>query len=463
MRRAWLLIILAAALVLGIVVSRQLGRSRDPSIILQQLRSGKGDQTKLMMRLQLSRGDVIAPMIEQVLDEEAPSPFRCQIIESLSRQFNRSSDERIVDAFMQVRRDSDVMVRRTVIEGFSVFGGVEQHVRLIDQFDDNDAEVRRTLYSMFTNIAWNEDIVGGVWAHLEPDQKLALLDFASRAATEEQDPELKFFARSIVGREIAILCRDATKARESADLTAAVELLQRAMALDPTSQRVQVRTARHYLAIDEVSRALDFAEQNGALLRIPQLSEAPVIDGDATENAWDSAFSSDRFYLTIPKLASKKPECKTTFSIGHRDGRIYVAVIAIEPELHKLHVASTERDGRLWLDDCVELFFDPMADGMRAYQFIINAAGALFDTIGQDSKHNFNCDYAAKVFDDRGYWSCEFAIETSELTDDPITAESVWGINIVRARLGAAAEHCQWWPTYGGAHKYDHFPLAVFE
>lgn len=151
------------------------------------------------------------------------------------------------------------------------------------------------------------------------------------------------------------------------------------------------------------------------------------------------------------------------FYIGHRDGTVYIAVLGYEDDLSKLVVRHKSRDGNIWLDDCVEIFFDPSNSETEVYQFIINPLGAMFDQYKGRRGENVLCEWKAKVFHDRGYWACEFSVAAKNLHKRTITGDSIWGINIVRARIGPASEHCQWWPTFGWAHRYHLFPLAVFE
>jgi hypothetical protein len=56
----------------------------------------------------------------------------------------------------------------------------------------------------------------------------------------------------------------------------------------------------------------------------------------------------------------------------------------------------------------------------------------------------------------------EKAIPIAGFHDLQIQPGDVWGFNLVRARIGLAAEHCQWLPTYGYTHRPDFFGLLTF-
>ena len=111
----------------------------------------------------------------------------------------------------------------------------------------------------------------------------------------------------------------------------------------------------------------------------------------------------------------------------------------------------------------MELIFDPGNTEKDTYQFVINPAGALFDNFNQDTSKNFKCEYKAKIFQDRGYWACEFALEGKELDNHVIEPGVIWSLVVFRVRIGAAAEHGAIWPLFGRAHNVPLYPIAVFK
>ena len=116
-------------------------------------------------------------------------------------------------------------------------------------------------------------------------------------------------------------------------------------------------------------------------------------------------------------------------------------------------------DSHVYMDDCVEFSFDPDNTERTDYRFSINAAGALFDRYGWDRRKNFKCEYKSKVFPDRGYWACEFAIAAKDLDERVITNESIWGMNVMRTRI-SVSEKSAIQPTFG-TRNVSAFPLAI--
>jgi hypothetical protein len=462
------LIVAMVAVFVGLALWRM--RSERPDLLLEKLRLGKGDKDVLNMKFNLARGDTVPLMAEAFRAENADPAFRVDMLELLFKRYNRSGDERILPVLKEALKHSDATIRKTAVTGFDLYGSDEQRLLLIDSLDDPDAEIRRKVLVLLSSESSDRFREGDrpydeMWSSIPEEKRLTLVGKCKEKMSAETEEELRFLARAVVGREIEFLGNKAHQAAESGDFEKGEGLVRQALALDAENHQARIRLVRHLMMAGMREKALETAEEYGALLHIPLLAEAPAIDGDPTEEAWKSAYRyvDKPFYHTTSRWAPKQVEGKTDFYIGHRDGAVYVAVIGYEDDLSKLTVKHKERDSQCFLDDCVELFFDPDNSESEVYQFVINPIGALFDGYMTRDWENMVCDWKAQVFHDRGYWSCEFAIEAKNMHGRKIAADSVWGINIARARIGPASEYCAWWPTFGWAHRYDLFPLAVFE
>jgi len=466
-------ILIIAAVIFGILalfmgaVGWKIHSSR-PQALLQRLRLGRGDREELIMRLDLARGDPVTPMIKAFSNSDYDPAFRAQIVELLFRRHLRTPEDRIIGTLKQALADTDTAVRRKAAKGFLTYADVVTRRVLASAVDDTDPEVRRYAYTAFLGGYDRRWRTVSVWDDMPDEDRSALVDRCRARKDKEQDPELQFLARSVVGRRIADLCVRSMELLQRAEPVEAEELLHQALQLDPDNRRAQIRMVRYLLTTGRKQEALRLAEEYHALMRIPELSSAPTIDGDPTDPAWEDAYTSDRFFLTVSRWVRKPSQGKSRFYIGHRQGRLYIAVLGYEDDLDKLVLKHTERDGDVWRDDCCELFLDPSDTQKDVWQFVINVGGYLHDSRGgvqaKDVRDfNANCEARATIHYDRGYWAAEFAVDVRELEDKPITKESLWGINIVRTRIGAGSEHCQWWPTFGQAHNYEYFPIAVFE
>jgi tetratricopeptide (TPR) repeat protein len=462
----WKLIAIPIAIlaIAAVAFGVHLNRRRNPDVLLQMLRAGKGDQKELMMRLQLLRGDAVTSMIEHVTDSSAPEPFRVEIIRALWRTYQRTPEERIEETMHTLRKNEIPAIRREAFRGFSTYADDKQKLLLLDHLTDPDDEVRELAYSLFV-IVWDSPYNAhkGIWAELSDEQRTSMIETAKEAAPREADEYRNYLARAVVGREIEFLCHSAKQARESGELDRAEQLIRQALALDPDHHRVKIHLARYYLALGDRKRALKEAAKHKALVTINELSSAPVIDGDPTDPVWREGFHGNRFFKNFISWAPREAVSKSEFRIGHYGGKIYVTVVAYDDELDKLRVRGKERDsGLINEDDHVLVLFDPGVSDQNGYVLWVNPANVQRDNYKRNDKHNVNYRTGAGVFKERGYWAAEYEIEIKELQSEGVSDGDVWGMNVQRARMGAASESSQWWPTFPWMYRFETWPLAVF-
>ena len=441
-----------------------------PEVIIKKLRRGKGDTQELLMKLNLARGDIVPKMLDGFEDANAPISFRLDMLEQLLRRYSRASDQRILLVLESALKNPDKTIRLATVKGINLYGQTDDKFKLIPCVDDDDTEVVRTTLLCLSTMPDQARYAGinhdRSWTKLDKTQRQAITDSCTRLLGQDQDDHLRYLARSVLGREIEFLCTQARQTLSASDIDAGEKLLRKAIALDPTNHQAQISLVRYYLSADMKDEAFEAAKTYGGITHIPLLKETPVIDGDPTEAAWDSAFRYEGKpgYNSATRWASKVAEGDSDFYVGHRDGTIYIAVLGYEDDLHKLQAKHKGRDSDAWRDDCAEIFIDPSLDGTEHYQFVINALGTLMDSYKLNSSDNMPCQWAAKVFYDRKYWGCEFAVAAKDLHKRKMTADTIWGFNIFRTRIGGgASEQCAYWPTFGRAHRFHLWPLAVFE
>lgn len=530
-----LIIIIGVAMVVviaAVVFVRHQMQVDDPRYLLRQLRDGSGDSRNLLMRFKLLRADPVDPMIEAFRDDESSSEFRALVAEMLFIRRRDLPDERIDPIMKEALHHPDPIVRRKAADSYAVFTDVDEHVDLIDAIDDEDEQVRRRVYLTLTASGGGPQ--WGVGQHIDEEQWDHIAQLCRTAMVEEQVEELQFLARSLLGMRIELLLREGRNAEKSGDLVKAQEFLNRAYELDPGHHRTRIRLARHHLVADDREQALAVAEKFGAVLHIPKLTTAPTIDGDPTEEEWAEALTNaEPFYRTTSRYFGRVAEGATKAYIGHHDGQIYVGMLGYEEHLQNLRTKQTNDDSSVWLDDCMELLFDPflIESNEEEYQIVVNALGITEDIYGRRGNSvDFSFSAMAQIFRKRGYaefsdaaaagafiesvqenpdwditvgqtvpadgmtrvyywsvdsagidaararveelggtrvspyWACEIAIDPVSFNDKAkITKDSMWGISIIRTRVGPGAEQTAWWPTFGGSQNPDLFPLAVFE
>ncbi len=437
-------------------------RSQTPEKLLHKLAKGVGDREELIMRLNVARGDTIGPMINALKDESAPVSFRADVLELLFKRNLRSSDARIEKVVLEAIEHPDPTIRRRAAYGLAVYSDNRLRIALVDSISDPDPEIRRQVYLVLSGHG-GEDGENDIWQSLSGEQKEKMIEACREQMKTEETPEMRLLARAVIGREIETRGDEARRALQSSDLVRAEEILHGALELDPENAQAQIRLARFYLKNGDKEKALELAREYGGLIEVPLLSEEPVIDGDPTDAVWAEAYTTDQFYMTVSRWAQQPMKGKSRAYIGHRDGRIHIAVVAYEEDMSKLIVRHTGRDSPVWRDDCVEIVFDPDSMGKDFYQFVINPNGALYDSTNFNEKRNFKCEYRGGLFNERGYWACEFAIDGRDLDNHLIRPGTIWSLNVFRVRIGAASEHGAIWPPFGRTHRMHLYPIAIFK
>jgi len=444
-------------------------RTERPDVILDQLRRGKGNKEELRMRLNLARGDTVPGLIAAAGERTASAQFRADMLDLLFRKYRRSGDERILPVLREALGSSEISLRRAAVAGFDLYGSDEHRLYLLKCVEDPDLVIRRRVLLFLTARSHGGYNPSGPadrrWEKIPTGKREALVTTCVRRAKTEDDPDLRYLARAVVGREIEFLCHQAYQTIATAEFEKGEELIRRALALDPENHQARVRLVRHFLAGGKKKEALALAQEHGVVLRVPLLRSPPKIDGDPMDKEWGQAFryTGKPFWHGTARWAPRVVTGTSEFYIGHHDNTVYVAVLGYEHDLRKLIVKHRNRDSDCWRDDCVEIFFDPTNSESEVYQFVINPVGALFDSHKKRKSTNVVCQWAANVFHDRGYWSCELAVPAKNLGNQTITPDSVWGINIMRTRIGPAAEQCAWWPTFGGSQRFHLHPIAAFD
>ncbi len=464
MKKPVIISLVIAAVLLGALGAGWLyKRSQSPEALLDKLAGGSGDRKNILMRLGVARGDVVSLMLEWLDEPDTRGQFRADLIEMLFKMNMRSSQQRIAEAMTAAIKDPDLLTRRKAVECISVYGEDDLKVKLADCVSDEDPEIRNNAYIVFTPAGWGRTGMDGLYNILTSEQRQKLVTECKRMMTLEKDPHMMHLARSVVGREIEALCIEAIELSQQADLEGAEKRFREALELDSENNQAQVRYVRFLLGTGQREKALKLAKQFGALMEIPELPEAPVIDGDPTDAAWDAAYKTEKFYLSSSRWAPMDAKSRNAAYVGHKDGKLYCAILGYEDDLTKLHIKHQGRDSSVWNDDSAEIVFDPHITDTDMYQFIINPTGSLFDSQNEDKSVNFKCEYGAKTFNDRGYWSCEFAIDEKELDNAKIRSGEIWALILFRSRIGQAGVCCSTWPTFGYTKKMYLYPLAVFK
>ena len=173
-------------------------------------------------------------------------------------------------------------------------------------------------------------------------------------------------------------------------------------------------------------------------IAIPLIHGAPRIDGRLGEDEWRSAAMLTGFI----GLATKE--------YFHRQGHVwicwdakglYMAYRAPFPagrqgEAHGALLASVrKRDGRVYADDCVELYLAP-SDPDRYIHFIGNSIGAIMDRRSGDVDWRGDWQFANQVDHEAGLWTLELAATFDSLGVAAPQPGDEWHLNVARTWAG---------------------------
>ena len=165
---------------------------------------------------------------------------------------------------------------------------------------------------------------------------------------------------------------------------------------------------------------------------LPELAKTPVPDGRISAEEYAGAL-----FRPLKKIGRGVPENRTEVYFGRRGKYFHAAFICYDSDMKKLSRRfrmPEERDNAIWLDDCIELRFDPWnapSDPAGQRQIIINPNGIVYDAVGRNSKVNLNCRVQALTGKD--FWSVELAVPLAELTGYESGGAELWRIGIFRS------------------------------
>ncbi len=189
----------------------------------------------------------------------------------------------------------------------------------------------------------------------------------------------------------------------------------------------------------------------------PRAYAAVVIDGALNEADWNRApLVSDFTQFNKPELV----EPQTSLRVMYDDTNLYFGVICDEPRMDKLTPISRARDSsEVFHGEAIEIFVDPTHDHGTYYQFGINAAASIYDSLRTDVSWSADAHAATVLGEDS--WTLELSIPWEDLGVTP-KAGAVIGFNVCRDRqLGAEKLWANWSQTKANFHDPQRFGHAV--
>ena len=232
-----------------------------------------------------------------------------------------------------------------------------------------------------------------------------------------------------------------------------------------------------------------------ALQPVPRTVKSPIIDGNLSEIAWQSATPLAPFQN--PEGTEDSNNLTETFLMWDEQN-FYIGVKAHIANSQLPYLSQTQRDSPIWEDECIEILIDTNPQTDVYYHFVINPIRGIFDqqvnrpgvasfqfapkevqqtldprtmqtTFEADSVWNSEAEIATQI--NASSWTLEIALSREGLekpnqtgTQVPSSLKNVWLFNIHRkAQLTVRdiehlvsttqREYSYWQPTY-----YDQYP-----
>lgn len=196
-------------------------------------------------------------------------------------------------------------------------------------------------------------------------------------------------------------------------------------------------------------------------VRLPLMKTAPTIDGFIAAGEWSGAARMERFCSMNRQRHGALTGGEAAYWVGCDGEKIYVAVVSeTRPGgvlTSKVRPAPEGGDARTFIDDSVEMVFDPPweeagGEPRRMYHAIINANGAIYDQAhlagGGGTAWRADWEIANVVKGNR--WRFECAIPLSDLGVQMPVMGKPFGIRLGRNwNRTVESRQTQWAPAAG--------------
>ena len=172
-------------------------------------------------------------------------------------------------------------------------------------------------------------------------------------------------------------------------------------------------------------------------------ADAPVIDGDLSDEAWAKAAVIDDFRQRSPNPYEPGTE-RTVVRILYDENSLYFSFYNYDSTPDQIVARNMQRDGQAFTSDSVMIFLDPGQTRRNAYNFEITAAGGRSDQLELNNTEELTewdtiFDARARIV--RDGWVAEFAIPFKSLSYE--ADATTWGFDVAR-RIYHKNERVHW-------------------
>ncbi len=185
---------------------------------------------------------------------------------------------------------------------------------------------------------------------------------------------------------------------------------------------------------------------------IPVWDTAPALDGDLSDAEWSKAARLDPFVLMS---GAGEPQMQTEVLLGADATHLYLGITCHEENMAHITARVSQDGGRVWEDDCVEVYIDDNLDQSSYRQVLANSLGTQSWNNSKDRSWRAASRVATKNHSDR--WVVEWALPMADLG---LTGQQ-FGLNVCRERRPMESLELSCWSATGtGFAVPERFGLA---
>lgn len=190
------------------------------------------------------------------------------------------------------------------------------------------------------------------------------------------------------------------------------------------------------------------------VVTVPKVKVAPTVDGILAPGEWAQAAPLSPFVAVGGKAL---PQCATEVWVTYDDHSLYIGALLHDPEPTKLKADATDRDGPVWTDDSLELFFDTEDQRKGYIHLAVNPKEVQYDALGKDKSADYR--WTARAATLSNGWSVE--LELPFANDYPPAAGIAWGF-LVGRHVASSGENSSWARCEQSFHELARLGSLVF-
>jgi hypothetical protein len=199
----------------------------------------------------------------------------------------------------------------------------------------------------------------------------------------------------------------------------------------------------------------EVVESKGDVNKVEMADEPIAPDGLLNESPWSDAVAMSGF-IRGADMAKVQTRVLATYDKTN----LYVAVVCEEPNTDQLVTKTTERDGEVWTDDCVEIYVDPTNDKQGTtgyYGFFVTPTNVVYDRTEDGTWSNTSWKSGTQVVDGKG-WVAEVAVPWNVFGVTPRAGHRL-GLMVARSRKAGVRQYMTLVPCNDEAKDTTKYPV----